>query len=249
MGALGGYAYIIKGTVDPRRFQPLPVKRTLLDRILGRTRTNEPKVSELKNGSKFFDIRCDDLKPIAEAFKTFLKGKLPKPWPATKSIFGYLDLSTCRIYVRANQDTEGGPRNSYVQISFMGCSGMAQTTSEVCAHWAEIWWKEKKQLIIEQYFNPFGFVPADDQDAETFMFLPLNLGYARFVGEKKTRSEFPESRFFDVDDSLRETLDDKAGMAFRQLDDRFAELFSDGRCRCQFCAPEFDATTVEGLLL
>lgn len=68
----------------------------------------------------------------------------------------YLAMDVVTINVRGERS--GDEVSSwYVQMTFSACAGMADTSAEVAAHWAEIWYRRAGDELASNHFRPFGF--------------------------------------------------------------------------------------------
>ena len=48
-----------------------------------------------------------------------------------------------------------------VDIFFSSCGGTSDTSGQLAAHWAELWYGKEKSKIDADIFVPFGFLPTD----------------------------------------------------------------------------------------
>ncbi len=230
---MGGSAYLVHGRFEERVLAPQPAPRSLLDRLPGRSRTTGPRRMEMGN-STLVDLPSRELQPLARAFTEFVHGEIRQPWPATQTVLDYLDLDVCTVYARGTQ-TKAGDSEWYVQITFSGCSGMAEVSAEVCAHWAALWYQGRREEIDSRWLRPFGFHPGPQQPPHSSaIFAPLQTTYASVEAG------------VEVDSALLENVDD-ADQHLQQLGERLAPLIAEGRCRCQFCAPDLDPSAFPAL--
>ena len=156
----------------------------------------------------------------------------------------YLSVDVFSLYLRG-EEKEGLARY-YLQLTFSGCAGLAETSAELAAHWAELWWQRERELI-EGLCQPRGFSPTGLWDAvpsSGAMFLPLKQGgYAQYLDLESIPAAPglppPEDLpWIEADMALHEERAD--------TEERLAELkpvaqhvFSDRRCRCALCDPGF----------
>lgn len=251
---MGGSAFFIGGQVDEKLLRSAPAKRGLLDRILRRSPVVGPKVIELPKGSRIIDIPAAGLAGLKKDFGCYLAERIPKPWPSTKVFLDYLDLDIVNIYVRGEQEQQG-PVSWYVQFTFSGCAGTAEVSAELGSHWAETWYRERRDDIESLYLKPFGFVPNESQNDPSVSraFLPVGeLGYALYVGKEQAASElFQPEYLFELDDAMGNMTgaagsvgDQDPLSVLKDLEERFAALMADSACRCQLCMPDFDLTSL-----
>jgi hypothetical protein len=254
---MGGCAFLIWGQVDDKLLAPVEVKRTLLDRLLRRPAVRGPNIMELPNGSRLIDLPAAGLAGMKKDFRSFLNERVPQPWPSTKVILDYLDLDIFEIYLRGEQD-QHGPAKWYVQCSFSGCAGTAEVSAELGAHWAEIWYRERRDSIGELHLQPSGFIPNESQTKPwaSRTFLPVgNLGYALYSGQEQAASElFQPEYLFELDDAMGNMTGMSEGdgvqdplFVLKSLEERFATLMADSACRCQLCMPDFDPPSLGDL--
>jgi len=254
---MGGSAFCIWGQVDEKLLASAPAKRGLLDRLLRRSPVVGPKVIELPKGSRIIDIPADGLAGLKRDFRVFLTERIPKPWPSTKVFLDYLDLDIVNIYVRGEQEQQG-PVSWYVQFTFSGCAGTAEVSAELGSHWAETWYRARRDDIESVYLKPFGFVPNESQNDPSIprAFLPVGeLGYALYAGKAQAISDhFLPEYLFELDDAMGDTTGVAEGIGdqdplsvLKDLEERFAALMADSACRCQLCMPDFDLTLLAEL--
>lgn len=233
---MGGTGLLIYGSVSPERLEPKPVPRTLLDRLLGRTRRVGPKVMPMGR-SELTQVDATELAPLIERYRAYLARRLPEPHEATRQILEYLELDNIPSrYVRGDREP-GSEIRWYVQLGFSGCSGMAEVSAAVACHWAAGWIRQELPLVQREILAPFGFQADLSQTFEDpDRFLPVAaLGYLRYV--------LPEERalgdgLFELDHAVVEAVED-AETTLAERAAGYDALMADGRCRCQLCDPGF----------
>lgn len=233
---MGGTGLLIYGTVSPERLAPRPLPRTMLDRLLGRTRHAGPKVTPLGRG-ELTQLDATELAPLIARYRAFLARRLPEPHEATRQILDYLELDNIpSLYVRGGRDPESEIR-WYVQLGFSGCAGMAEVSAAVACHWAAAWIRQEMVPVQREVLTPFGFEADPGQTiADRERFLPVaRLGYLRYV--------LPEERalgdgLFEIDHAVVEAEED-AEARLAEGSSGYDRLMEDGQCRCQLCAPGF----------
>ena len=87
---MGGNAFLIWGMLADHQLQPAPIKRTFMDRIMGRQRFHKPSVMDFGGGRKMIDFPADKYRILAADFRAFLHERMPDPWPETRAFFDYL---------------------------------------------------------------------------------------------------------------------------------------------------------------
>lgn len=234
---MGGTGLLIYGDLSPERLRPQPQPRTWLDRLLGRTREIAPRVAPFGENRELVGVDAAELEPLLVRFRDFLGREIPTPHSASTQIFEYLGIEGIpSLYLRGERE-QGAEPDWYVQVGFSGCSGMAEVSAAVAAHWAEAWVRRELPELERAILGPFGFKPRAGQRFESLdRFLPVEeLGYLRWLSEEE-RDE--DGVPFEADYAVHESVEDTparlaAGSA------QYAGLMADGRCRCQLCAPDF----------
>lgn len=243
---MGGNAFLIWGMLAEHQLQPAPIQRTFMDRIMGRQRFQKPSVMDLGGGRKMIDFPADKYRILASDFRAFLRERMPDPWLETQAFFDYLTDDAISIYVRGEQSPERTAPEYYIQVTFSGCAGLAETSAELGSHWAHIYYRESHERLKSEYLNHWGFVPDDariDSQPQA-AFLPVGrLGYAVYVGKDPMNAdpEWEGSQLFELNSSIVDAFFEQGKLSkLRQLDDLFGEMMSDGKCRCQLCMPGLD---------
>ena len=237
---MGGAAILIKGSVDAQRLEP---PSGFFARLFG---AKGPKEFPMGGDRSMVDLPSRDLKVLEAGFLAWLRARLASPWPASKTILDYLDMRTTTIHLRGER--EGAAETGwYVQLTFSGCAGMAQTSADLAAHWVQRWFEADRERI-DGLLRARGFVARDTEvAAESELFLPLGEpGYAGFSPEGFDAGDGRRSHF-SFDAAIDEADDAQAQRLQQVLDAQFVALMRDGRCRCQLCAPEFDLAAIDGL--
>lgn len=254
---MGGNGYFIYGTLTPERARAAPLPRTLLDRVLGRTRVGPPE----DYGSGRLELPGAALAPLREDFLRFLRARLSPPWEASRTALAGLDVVLRPVRVLGERKGPG-PVEWSVELSFSGAAGEGQVTADLGAHWAARWFAEAREDVTRRHLLPFGFTPDVAEPLKAVArFVPLGgYGYGR-VWESEELARFeraaaaasseededdpvPEARTVSMDGGMREAVEDIEGF-FEELDAQVAPLIAQGRCLCQLCAPpDFDPTVV-----
>jgi hypothetical protein len=236
---MGGAAAIIKGTVEPRLLEPQAAKRSLLDRLLGRTKLVGPSEVAIGDGRAMIDLPAGEFGGLATDFVDFLHRSIQEPWDSTNLFFDYLTIGTLSVYVRGERASAAAQAAWYLQFSFSGCAGMAETSAELGSHWVEKWFQKEGDKIQADYLDGAGFHRESGEGQYAgLVFVPFEgLGYGR-------RAE--GDPLFEFDYSMVEPLE-AAGKAEKltEIDKRFGNLGSDGKCLCQLCSPSFEPPKVE----
>jgi hypothetical protein len=233
---VGGTGLLIHGSVSSERLAPRPVPRTLLDRLLGRTRHTQPKVVGTGR-NQLTQVDAAELTPLVARYRAYLARRLPEPHDGTREVLQYLEIDGIpSLYVRGAREP-GSEIRWYVQLGFSGCAGMAEVSAAVACHWAAAWIREELPSVQREILAPFGFEPDPAQGFEDLnRFLPVAaLGYLRYVlpAERAAGDEL-----FEVDHAVVEGEDD-AEARIAERSGSYERVMADGRCRCQLCDPGF----------
>lgn len=235
---MGGSAAIIRGSVEQRLLEPRRAKQGLLDRLLGRTRFVTPSEVAIGDGRSMIDLPADEFRRLAADFDNFLHRAIPQPWESTKLFFDYLAIGTLSVFLRGERSAAAAQTAWYLQFSFSGCAGMAETSAELGAHWVEKWFQKEGERIQADFLDAAGFHRQPGEPHEHgVVFIPFEgLGYGRRAGGEA---------IFEFDYSQVELLGASGKSELNDLNRRFANLGSDKKCLCQLCSPAFAAPRVE----
>jgi hypothetical protein len=185
--------------------RPRAAPRSISDRLLGRHPVSGPRETPIGPDRALLEIPCEPLRAIADDFRGFVAKAFDRPWPATTNVRDYLALDVVTTYLRAMRSSNEAP-DWYIQVTFSGCAGMAETSAEVAAHWAEIWYRQAAPELGVKHFGPFGFAPARAEPNDpAARFVPLDrLGYALFREGDEAIPANPEPGNFELDWSVLE---------------------------------------------
>jgi hypothetical protein len=245
---LGGSALLIHGTPSADLLTPRAAPRSLADRVLGRHPMSGPTETPIGRDRVLLDIPAGPLRPLADGLRTYVDRAFDDPWPSTRNVRDYLAMDVVTTYLRGDRKGREAPA-WYVQLTFSACAGMADTSAEVAAHWAEIWYRQAGDELAAMYFLPFGFTPARaDPPGPARLFVPLGgLGYAQFQRDEETGS-VSAGGHFELDQSVLETLSGvDLTRDLEELDEALSDVRAAGVCLCQFCAPRLDLSRFERL--
>jgi hypothetical protein len=236
---VGGSALVITGEVDLDR-----VTRTgVLGRLLGGgARPRETAVGD----RTLVELPAKAFRGLGDDFRGYLRRRLPQPWPASAHVVDYLASVASRVYLRGER-AAGEATGWYVQLTFSGCAGQAQTSSEVAAHWAARWCREEWEVVARALVER-GFTARalDGRSTSATTFLPAGVhGYAAYDPTVAPEENDEDPRFA-LDASAHETDADEAAALIATLEAGARTLMSDGRCRCQLCDPSFDPGSFAG---
>lgn len=245
---MGGSALVIHGTPSADLLTPRAAARSLADRLLGRHPVSGLRETAI-GGRALLEIPSGPLRPLADDFRTYVDRAFTDPWPSTMCVRDYLAMDVVTTYLRGERSGNEAP-GWYVQLTFSACAGMADTSAEVAAHWAEIWFRRDRDALVSKHFLPFGFAPERvDTTGPAKLFVPLGrLGYALVHGEEAADSADSEGRNFELDSSVLETLSGvDLTREWQELDQALTDVRAAGVCLCQFCAPGQDLSRFEQL--
>jgi hypothetical protein len=238
---MGGAAFLIFGKLDMDVFGALPVRKGLLNRVL--RRTNRDLIKSLTMGKRgtLLDLPSTSLQGVKDAFRGFLRESLRSPSPSDLSVLnGYFTLDVISVFLRSEQE-EAGTTKQYVQIGFSGCAGLAEISAELGAHWAEIWYRDRKQFLIRSFFDPVGFTPTTEESAceSHRVFVPAGAhGYALFTDAVEAGGPYEEASYppFEMDAAIEEEIgQDKTRELLEQVRRKYMRQAKEGKCLCGLC--------------
>jgi hypothetical protein len=245
---LGGSALLIHGTPSADLLTPRAAPRSLADRLLRRHPRSGPTETPIGRDRVLLEIPSGPLHALADDFRIYVERAFDHPWPSTWCVQDYLAMDVATTYLRGESSGIEVP-GWYVQLTFSACAGMADTSAEVAAHWAEIWYRRTGDRLASKYFLPFGFTPERvDTIGPAKLFVPLGrLGYALFHGVEE--AGFADSeRNFELDSSVLETFNGvDLTREWQELDETLSDVRAAGVCLCQFCAPGLDLSRFDQL--
>lgn len=250
---MGGDAFLLEGEVAPALLEERALPRTLLDRLLFRTRRAGLRRTALGEQVLL------EVEPLLEAvaalwpvFRRWLAGRLPpERGPAAAAVHEYLALDPCTVYLRGEE--RGGRARFYAQLTFTGCAGLAETTAAACVHFAERWWTDERAALTAGLAGA-GFAPSgpwrEDVVPAPPLFFPLRRGgYALFTDAQALPPAPPGVPppeglpWLEVDGALHEGGEvEDVDAALARLRPLAEAAFAERRCRCDLCAPEFRRT-------
>ena len=247
---MGGSALMIYGTISERVLEPRPAPRSFMDRLFGRPQS-APQWRSLGANRQLITVPVDGLDTLGSEFRDHVVARFEQPWAATKAIIDYLGIDVTTVYLRGDREGDQQPE-WYVQLTFSGCAGMADTAAELCAHWAERWVREDRDRITTEILRPIGFEPNGRTvpTGDTMVFVPIGeAGYAIYRPEPddiEDELDDDTSRYFEVDASAYDHLDQAEVVdAMRRLDEHVRPLIPSGGCCCQWCSPTLDVTAFD----
>jgi hypothetical protein len=240
---MGGTAYVIHGTLDQARAWPVPRKKSLLDKLLGRQQYDTPSYVE-STESTIVEVPPGELEPaLIRAFRQFLEREIASPWEATSMFYSYLDFGM-HVYLRGQSPDGTSIADWFVQISFSGCAGMAEISAELGYHWVHLWIERTLAEITESVLQPRGFMPNGRPQymGDPVTFLPIGeYGYALYGTRYSTEHE----TYSALDQGVLEGFEEEEVQRLLQtITSEWGALMSDRQCRCQLCMPEFDIASV-----
>lgn len=240
---MGGMVAVLRGRADSRLLEPRPAKRGLIDRLLGRHPVEGPREIKLGDGSSMIELPSDSLNHLPKEFQLYLRRSMPEPWQSTKSFLDYLSIDILSVQLRGERKSNDREMSWYLQFSFSGCAGMAETSAELGSHWVEKWIQKEGPIIQDTLLTPNGFNRDLSQTGSwQVVFVPFEgLGYGRRVVDSTTVDpEWEGSKLFEFDYAQIEAFQVNGELGkLRSLDERFVDLGSNGSCLCQLCSPSF----------
>jgi hypothetical protein len=246
---MGGHAYVFWGHLTSERLveaeRPVqPPPPSFWEKVFGAAPTDVKgrRLVDLPNGDRLIEIPSAplDLALVAD-LQTWVGGRIPRPSRGTAVVLEYLTGVPPTVYVRGVQRAGAQEPEYYVQVTFSGCAGQAETSARVMSHWAAAWYAAEHDRIASEHLTPFGFLPVGTGEDEAMVFLPAgDLGYLEYT-PPDARHE--GQRAFEIDQAVVEAYE--GSPLLTRLDDMFAGYMREPACRCQVCDPEFGDAAID----
>ena len=248
---MGGYAYVIPGQLTSQRVaeaerpMPPPPPPSFWQRLFGSpvTHVETRRVMEFQNGDRLIEIPPAPLNvSLVDDLRAWLDGRFPHPSRGTSVVLEYLSGVPPTVYVRGLQRAGAHEPEYYVQVTFSGCAGQAETSARAASHWTAAWYAAEHDRIASEHLAPFGFQPVSDAgEDEPMVFLPAgDLGYLEYT-PPDARDEGQGA--FEIDQAVVEAYE--GSPLLTRLDEVFAGYMRDPACRCQLCDPEFGDAAID----
>lgn len=154
---MGGDAFLIPVTPSPALLERKPG-------WLGRLFGTRPNPDELP--TKGFH------KALWTDFRGFVRERLTAPWPASRSACEYLDTIGWTLYLRRY------PEGWFLQVTWTGCAGVAETSAALATHWTRLWWEARSPSIPDVTVDPSRWGDGSDPP-----FAPVGDVYVAWTGE------------------------------------------------------------------
>jgi hypothetical protein len=242
-------ALILPVIADESTFRELRQKNIL----------NTSSTQNHKEAAKFYpystSIYLADFKnPLFDNFTEFIKQSFNKPWIATEIFLEHylLHEDSVEIYLEETQESPDKTNELNVIMFFSDLADLFYVHACLASHWSRIWFERKKESIIEKHLYRQGLKldPSRPVDSDQELFFPLNeLGYIRHVPDP-TSFEGEEAFHFELEGwvyqefEFLECVYETHLKMFKELEPLVLALMSDGKCRCQFCMPDFDISLI-----
>jgi hypothetical protein len=113
---MGGSALLIYGRISEDLLQPRAVPRSIVDRVLGRSRTKAPAWSQIGRDRRLIDLPTNRLRKIVSAFRDRVATQFDPSWTSTRSVLEYLRLDVIHVHVRGDASSDNPP-DWYVQLT------------------------------------------------------------------------------------------------------------------------------------
>jgi hypothetical protein len=222
---MSGSAFLIYGSFDAERVTSAAKPISFFERLRGR---RPPSIStvQLPSGRRLLEFPADALqRTLSRDYVGFVRDRLRAPSPASRVVLAYLRFGQPKIYLRGEQSPSDARPAWYVQVSFTGAAGMAETSARVAAHWALHWYAARGEQI-RGTLAAAGFVPTRVEPLANASFTPAGeYGYAE-----------RDEGVFAIDAGFLESHDDPAAF-LNQLEQQYGPSVVDGQCRCELCVP------------
>lgn len=240
---MGGTAFLMYGDLDIDVFSAIPVRTGFFNRLLGRKHGDLIKSLTVGRPGTLVDLPSDSLAGIPAAFRDFLHERFSSPKPRDSAVLNdYFLQDVISVFLRGERQSEKTTQY-YVQIGFSGCAGLAETSAELGAHWAEIWYQERSEFLMRRFFDPIGFTPTTEESTyrRGQLFAPAgDHGYALFITAVGTGGPYGAEDLyppFEIDAAIEEQIgQEKTGELLAQIKSEYMPLLADGKCRCGMCA-------------
>lgn len=237
---MGGSAILLFGEMDLSVLERKDANPSFFQKLFGRKQSAAPTAMKINDQLTHLEIKKHSLNGLKEDFKKFIKQSVPRPHFASEMFFDYMRMNIMTLYLRGNQTPE--KTDWYVQFSFSGCAGMAETSAEIGAHWVEIW-LNRERAAVSDFLEKNGFTISDRQDAPSgYRFLPFEkYGYCRILDQEEIyeADDADGSKYLSFDQGTLEALSENELSQMKALDDQYREYIGDNKCRCQLCEPDF----------
>jgi hypothetical protein len=221
---MGGSAFLIHGRFDAERGAAAAPAPSWFGRLRG---SKAPAVSTVAfpNGRSMLEFPAAAIHDrLAQDYLAYVRGRLTDPSAASTVVLDYLTLGQPRIYLRADREPGETDGPWYVQVSFSGAAGMAETSARVAAHWAGHWYAARRTVVDADILGPAGFSATGAEPLADMVFVPAGeYGYAEL-----------EDGVFAFDAAFVESHEDPEALR-DELAQRFTPALREGRCRCQLC--------------
>lgn len=248
---MGGTGVFVPVRVRSDRLGAGPVKRSLLDKVLGRTPTSG--LTKVRNGSEIvYELHGIDADPVEQAFIHALEKRFPEPWAATRALISYLDSGVMDVKLRG-YERDGNPEPTWrAEVLFSSRGGQTRVAAMAAAHWFSMWCRRGRDgaVFCESAITFDAHGPMNVYDE---LFVPLGrFGYGRLMTAECAAIEDEDEdtpwswcQSVEIDPSMEEA------MTIAHLDHHAVrdaiESLPYGVCLCQWCSPKFDTSSVEWL--
>lgn len=194
---------------------------------------------------RFATLDAEPLAVLGVMFREYLWERVPEAeeWDSTSSVFEYLAMDVVEVMLGGAQPDDVPRMEWTIEMLFNGCGGMAEVSSLLAAHWAEIWFQDQRKAIARDVLSPFGFSLSEEQaEFEWPPFVPVGGGsYAVYRPERMLEEgDSP----FELNVALADSLEDTDRL-LAALTAEYGERVQDGRCHCQLCMPGWDPSAVD----
>ncbi|MGJ8660826.1 MAG: hypothetical protein ACSHXL_02185 [Bacteroidota bacterium] len=225
---MGGYAYIIKGTVCEASWVAPTRKNSLIARLLGSSKSDKIRRTSMGD-SVLVRIPAHGLSQrFHDAFLHYLDHVVPSPTQATFSIIEYLKIAKTEVYLRGEE--KNGLCEYYAQITFSGCAGMGEVSAEVAAHWAALWIQDCLEDFIKPTLKDYGFeVNEVYQEVDDFKFIEVEVDDHKYYGS------IGFDGGIELDGALYEGLNEDYDLFNKRLAEEYSSNIESAVCECQLC--------------
>lgn len=250
---MGGAAFVLECRVAKSLFEERPLPRTLMDRLLFRTRRAGVQRTTWGDVTHLEFAVPDALAALPDVAKAWIRERVPASDTSARVVIDkYLTLPVGRVSLRGEE--KKGVVTTTVDFIFSGCAGVAETSAAVAAHWFDRWWREDRAAIeIACAGSGVAFIDVFRFEGESApIFLPLKEGgYALYTDALSLppTPDLPPPEdlpWLEIDDALYATRSD-VEQVMPALKNFAQTLFADRRCRCVMCDPTFARSDAQPL--
>ena len=219
-------------------------------------RTERPPQVWHDDDRSHYAIDTRPLQLLQIEFLEYIWERIPESaeWDSTSTFLEYLSMDVLEVRLLGCQPTVVDDPSWRLDFLFSSCGGMAEESSRLAAHWASIWFQQRRPEVCREVLLPFGFSPLESvpsfigvpdidlipiQDHSCTIkcpqFAPIpGASYATFDPQRRS-NEVDSS--FQINLALADSLGDGCDQLLADVEASYGEALSTGKCLCQLCSP------------